>query len=131
MTFSRDYRIEILLCIPAIWLIFFFVTAPSDKNQDELVEVHQQWDLSKLRVATPFLSQADALRSVFEFRNIPVNTAEAELLATIPGIGPVLAQRIIDIRHKSGPYQTPADLARVHGIGPARVESFSPYLRFD
>lgn len=131
MTCSKDYRIEILLFIPSIWLLLFLVNSYRPVIHDELLEVQTQWDLSKLQVASPHLPKADVLHSIFDFQNIPVNSSDAELLTTIPGIGPVLAERIIATRLRSGPFESPPDLARVRGIGPIRIESFSPYLRFD
>ncbi|MFD0742239.1 ComEA family DNA-binding protein [Phytohabitans flavus] len=40
----------------------------------------------------------------------------------MPGVGPVLAQRILDHREKSGPFRTVSDLRQVDGIGDARYE---------
>ena len=131
MTCSKDYRIEILLLIPSTWLVFFLCTSYRPITHDEALDTLPQWDLSKLQVVSPSSPKADVLRSIFDFQNIPVNTSDAELLMTIPGIGPVLAEKIIDTRLRSGPFESPNDLARVHGIGPIRIESFSPYLRFD
>lgn len=131
MTCSKDYRIEILLLIPSTWLIFFLYTSYRPITHNGALDNLPQWDLSEIEAASPYLPKADILRSIFDFQNIPVNISDAELLMTIPGIGPVLAKRIIDTRLRSGPFESPADLARVHGIGPARIESFSPYLRFD
>lgn len=56
------------------------------------------------------------------------NTANADLLQTLPGIGPALAARILEDRAKNGPYKSAADLRRVRGIGPKILERMSPYL---
>jgi competence ComEA-like helix-hairpin-helix protein len=55
---------------------------------------------------------------------VNINTATAEQLQTVPGIGPARAQQIIANR----PYETVDDLERLSGIGPAQVESMRPFL---
>ena len=52
-------------------------------------------------------------------------TAAGDYLITAaePGIGPVLAQRIVDWRTENGPFQTAEDLLQVEGIGPATLEN--------
>ncbi|MCS7190075.1 MAG: helix-hairpin-helix domain-containing protein [Fimbriimonadales bacterium] len=59
---------------------------------------------------------------------IDLNTATAEQLEAIPGIGPVLAQRIVDHRRLHGKFQSVDDLLQVHGIGQKRLESMRPYV---
>ena len=54
---------------------------------------------------------------------ININTATAAQLETLPGIGPVLAQRIIDYRTEYGPFQTVGDLTNVSGIGTKKLEA--------
>jgi len=49
---------------------------------------------------------------------INVNHASMEELQAIPGIGPVLAKRIVDYRAKNGYFRTVQDLIEVKGIGP-------------
>lgn len=51
---------------------------------------------------------------------VNLNTATLAELQTLPGVGPVLAQRIVDYRDQHGPFATVADLRKVSGIGDAR-----------
>jgi competence protein ComEA len=48
-------------------------------------------------------------------------------LRTLPGIGPKLAQRIIDERQKR-PFATVEELRRVSGIGPKTLEKLRPHI---
>ena len=50
------------------------------------------------------------------------NTATADQLQTLPGIGPVLASRIIAYREEYGSFDTIGELANVRGIGEKRLE---------
>ena len=59
---------------------------------------------------------------------INLNTATADQLEAIPGIGPVLAQRIIEYRQTRGRFQSVDELLEVRGIGPKRLESMRPYV---
>jgi competence protein ComEA len=53
---------------------------------------------------------------------VNLNTATLAELDSLPGVGPVLAQRILDHREKNGPFRTVSDLRQVDGIGDARYE---------
>lgn len=59
---------------------------------------------------------------------INLNTATASQLETLDGIGPKLAQRIIDDREANGPFASVDDLDRVSGIGPATVENLRDFV---
>lgn len=48
---------------------------------------------------------------------VNLNTATLAQLDVLPGVGPVLAQRIIDFRVKHGGFRSVADLRQVDGIG--------------
>ena len=55
---------------------------------------------------------------------VNVNTADAEELETLTGIGPSLAQAIIDYRTEHGAFRTAEDMLNVKGIGEAKLEGF-------
>ena len=55
---------------------------------------------------------------------VNVNTADAEELETLTGIGPALAQAIVDYRAGQGAFRSADDLLLVKGIGEAKLEGF-------
>ena len=59
---------------------------------------------------------------------VNVNTATEEELATVRGIGKVLARRIVEFRGQHGPFRKIEDLLKVQGIGEKSFEKLRPYL---
>ena len=58
---------------------------------------------------------------------VNINTASKKELDALPGIGEVLAQRIIDYRSANGPFSTVDELTKVKGIGAKTLEKLKPY----
>jgi competence ComEA-like helix-hairpin-helix protein len=58
---------------------------------------------------------------------IDVNTADAETLQRLPGIGEALAERIVADREANAPFADLKDLTRVSGVGEKTVEAIAPY----
>jgi competence protein ComEA len=59
-------------------------------------------------------------------RKVNLNRADASELDALPGIGPVLAERIVADREANGPFASVDDLARVSGVGASVVEQIAP-----
>ena len=60
---------------------------------------------------------------------VNLNTAGVEELATLPRVGPVLAQRIVDWRKQHGKFRTVQELDAVEGVGPKLLEALVPLVR--
>ena len=59
---------------------------------------------------------------------LDLNTATAEQLQQLPGIGPTTAKAIVRFREKSGPFRRVEDLLAVRGISKRRLEALRPYV---
>jgi DNA uptake protein ComE-like DNA-binding protein len=72
-----------------------------------------------------------ASSTLFFFTPLPVNSADRELLMTIKGIGPVLADTIINRRDKEGLILSVSDLQNIPGVGHKRALALASELIFD
>jgi competence ComEA-like helix-hairpin-helix protein len=59
---------------------------------------------------------------------IDLNAATIKELEELPGVGPVMAQRIIDARQKSGRFRRVEDLLAIRGISTKRLDALRPYV---
>ena len=59
---------------------------------------------------------------------VDLNRATLADLDRLPGIGPVLASRIVAHRDRHGPFRDPAELIAVPGIGPALAARLAPWV---
>ena len=86
-------------------------------------------DLAALNLAAPLVDgqqlvvpQADdGMTAAPADGRVRINTADATALEILPGVGPVLAQRIIAYREINGPFRTVEDLLEVPGIGEGKL----------
>ena len=72
--------------------------------------------------AEPALRRAAALKSEAPAQPVDINRASQDELRMLPGVGAVLAARIIEARERDGPFASLDDLRRVRGMGRAKLE---------
>jgi competence protein ComEA len=77
-----------------------------------------------------FAGAAAASRAAKQLPAKPLNlnTATADQLAQLPGIGPKTAQSIVDFRKTSGPFRHVEDLLAIRGISRRKLEAIRPYV---
>jgi competence protein ComEA len=61
---------------------------------------------------------------------VDLDRASAAEIERLPGIGPVLARRVVANRDSLGPFGSLKALERVKGIGPATAKRLAPYVTF-
>ncbi|RYG33082.1 hypothetical protein EON81_19105 [bacterium] len=107
------------------------VEVPADFRVDEkLYRVDPEPEPTPKK-ATPKPKKAESSSGSSELpvASIPVNLANAEQLCQLPGIGPSLAEAILEYRRQNGPFLTFESLTEVSGIGPKKLEQIRPYVR--
>jgi competence protein ComEA len=77
---------------------------------------------------SPVDGQTSTGSSAYPSLQVNINTATLESLMTLPGIGEVKAQAIIDYRTEHGPFSAPEEIQNVHGIGPATYENLKDLI---
>lgn len=87
--------------------------------------------LLSVSLVAPASAQApagDGAKASGPARPVDLNRAGAGDLATVPGIGKALAQRIVEFREEHGPFKRVEDLMKVKGIGEKSFEKIRPHV---
>lgn len=83
------------------------------------------------RLLVPFLLLGCAISQAKKqppSKPIDLNAASAKELQELPGVGPVTAQRIVDLRDKSGKFKRVEDLLAVRGVSQKKLDAIRPYV---
>ena len=60
---------------------------------------------------------------------VNINTAKLEELQNIPGVGPSIAQAIIDYRKENGKFKNIEDIKNVSGVGESKYKNMESYIK--
>lgn len=93
-------------------------------NQARLIKDGEQIYIDKKSIGTSNFRRSTAASGI-----ININRATAKELDKLPGIGPVIAGRIVEYRKVNGFFQSIDDLKKVQGIGASTLEKFKSKIR--
>jgi uncharacterized protein len=71
----------------------------------------------------------DVVMSGVNMVGVELNTASTQLLSYVSGLGPKLAQSIMEYRNKNGPFKSRLELKKVPGLGPKAFEQGAGFIR--
>jgi competence protein ComEA len=119
---QRDWRGLLLVLLAIImWLVGPVSTGRPGGIIGSLPAPAEDWDSLVARSGVDSDCGIAPRQAVFLLKPIDLNRADAEVLASLKGIGPQLAARIIAYRTLHGGFQKVADLDAVAGIGPGKM----------
>jgi competence protein ComEA len=79
----------------------------------------------------PAAKKTSAKAAAVPAHKINLNTGNVKDLDALPGVGPAMAQRILDWRKEHGRFQKVEDLMTVKGIGQKKFDKMKPYLTLE
>lgn len=93
--------------------------------EEETSQTRADQPVAASHPAAPPSAATPAVKAVAK---VNLNRASVEELQALPGVGPVLAQRMVEWRKTHGRYRTVDDLRAVKGVGKKRLEQLRPLV---
>ena len=110
------------------WIIIFLAaTALIGFGVVRVREATHKVDL-KIQPSNIMHGGVDVEKLVIEAKNVNINSADIKAISTLPGIGPKLAQRIVEYRTQNGLFKDKETLKNVPGIGPKKFLEIEKFI---
>jgi comEA protein len=116
---TRSLLIKLAMLVATIAVVLW-IGWPVPEEAIQQAELEQS-----IAVQAPAAAPAPQAKTVGK---VNLNRASTDELRMLPGVGPVLAQRMVDWRKAHGRYRTVDDLQEVKGIGKKRMEQLRPLV---
>lgn len=149
---AERYAVTVLMIILAVLVLVNAIVTPSSpfeqgyykeveqefRRRTAMLEQKEQRLLARYQAGgTPILAETDTIPSEQSVESgvaattqiIDINTADAQTLQKLPGIGPSYAARIVTYRRQNGGFASKDDLLEIKGIGKARLEKINPLIK--
>ena len=89
----------------------------------DLVGIRPVVEIPRERLELPPIEESPFLQG-----KVDLNKAGNRALESLPGIGPAMAERILEYRSKSGPFKSIQDLLDIRGVGPKTLKKPEPHI---
>lgn len=116
------------LVLTALFLVFALGYHFGQAGVEGLVLVSTERAYRSEDALPPEPEETSAALSRAVSDRVNLNTASADELTTLPGIGPVLAERIVAYRTEHGRIRSITELKNISGIGEVLCEQLAPYV---
>lgn len=136
---AGDGRLTVIICVLFSLLLSDFMSSSNFSffNKNTMECRHTQLHFAKpsmLIVVEKSLAagggDVPAKYTPFLFELIPINSADKDMLMTVNGIGPAMAESIFLYRQMFGQFRTSVDLENLHGVGPKRAAQLASVFTF-
>ncbi len=134
----KDNRVTLILMIGSVFLFVYIVQLVNWHNTEKIETKSYVLNVENfsfsgitLNAEKVVISRIPWNLTPFFFKKMPINSADKVGLMTIKGIGPRLAESILQSRAENGLFKESADLLGISGVGPKRVLYFEKMFDFD
>jgi len=119
----RKHRIPLLVIVTAVFAAFTLGFLLGSSRNRGSVSVSVPAGMVTVPTAEPEPPESKPEETKTVTFPVDINTAEKEELLALPGIGDILAERILAYREEHGPFDAPEALMLVEGIGEKKLEA--------